>query len=70
MEVPRQGVQSELQLQAYATAMATLNLSLICNLCLSLQQCQSFNPLSGVRDQTRILMNNSRVLNLLNHSRN
>ena len=32
MEVPRLGVESELQLLAYATAIAMLDLSHICNL--------------------------------------
>ena len=32
MEVPRLGVETELQLPAYATATATLDLSLICDL--------------------------------------
>ena len=32
MEVPRLGIESELQLLAYATATATLDPSLICNL--------------------------------------
>ena len=40
---------------AFATAMATLDLSLICDLHCSLQQCWILNPLSGARDHTRIL---------------
>ena len=32
MEVPRLGIESELQLPAYATAMTTWNPSLICDL--------------------------------------
>ena len=39
IEVPRLGVKSELQRQVYATAMATLDPSQICNVCHSLQQC-------------------------------
>ena len=39
------GVESELQLLAYATATATWDLSHRCDLCLSLQQCWIFNPL-------------------------
>ena len=46
MEVPRPGVQSELQLPAYATAPATWYLSHICVLCLSLWQCGIRNSLS------------------------
>ena len=38
MEVPRLGVQSELQLPAYTTATATWDLSHICDLHGSLQQ--------------------------------
>ena len=46
MEVPRLGVESELQLPAYATATAPLDLSHICDLHHSLQQCQTLTPLS------------------------
>ena len=46
MEVPRLGVESELQLWAYATAVATLYLSCLCDLCGSLGQCWILNPLS------------------------
>ena len=35
---------------ACATAMATLDLSCICNLCCSLWQCWFLNPLSEARD--------------------
>ena len=49
MEVPRLGVESELQFPAYTTAMATLHLNRICNLCCSLREC---NPLSEARAQT------------------
>ena len=49
-EVPRQGVESELQLQAYATATATPNLSCFCCLHRSLQQCQILNPRSQAKD--------------------
>ena len=38
MEAPRLGVELELQLLAYATAITTPGLSSICSLCLSLQQ--------------------------------
>ena len=54
-EVPRVGVEYELQLPAYATATATQDLSCICNLCHSLQQGQTLNPLSEARDGTCIL---------------
>ena len=56
MEVSGLGVEMELQLQAYATAIATLDLSHICNLCHSLWQHQILNPLSEARYQTCILM--------------
>ena len=50
MEVPRLGVESELQLPAYTTAIATPDLSHICNLYHSSRQCQILNPLSEARD--------------------
>ena len=56
MEALELGVEPELQLPAYATATAMQDLSHICNLCRSLQQCQIFYPLSKARDRTRILM--------------
>ena len=48
MEVPRLGVKLELHLQVYSTAMATLDLSSIWDLCQSLRQSQIHNPLSEV----------------------
>ena len=56
MEVPRLGVQSELQLLAYATATAMWDPSPICNLHYSLQQHQILNPLSEASDQIGSLM--------------
>ena len=41
--------------RAYATAMANLGLSHICDLSCSLWQCEILNTLSEVRDQTHIL---------------
>ena len=61
MEVPRLGVESELQLPDYVTATATPDPSHICNLHYSSQQCHILNPLSKARDQTRILMDISWV---------
>ena len=58
MEVPRLGVQLELQLQAYTIATATPDPSHICKLHHSSQQYRILNPLREVRDQTRILMDN------------
>ena len=49
MEVPRLGVESELQLPAYVTAIAMQDLSHI------------LNPLSQARDQTQIRMDTSWV---------
>ena len=56
MEVPRLGVESDLQLWAYATATATQDPSHICDLHHSSWQHQILNPLGKARDQTRILM--------------
>ena len=56
MEVPSLGVELELQLLAYATATSPQDLSHICDLCLSLWQCQILNTLSQAMDQTHILM--------------
>ena len=49
----------ELQLLAYATAIAMLDLSCICTLHHSSQQCQVFNPLCEARHWTCILMDTS-----------
>ena len=56
MEVPRQGAESQLQLPAYATAIAIPDPSRVCHLCCSLRQCWIFNLVSEARDQTHILM--------------
>ena len=56
MEVPRLGVEMELQVLAYATATAMQDLSHGCDLCHSLWQLQILNPLSEARDPTCILM--------------
>ena len=61
MEVPGQGVNLELQLQAYTMATALLDLSCICDLYCSLQQCWILNPLNKARDQTHILMKTTSV---------
>ena len=55
MEVPRLGVELELQLPAYATVTAMQPPSCICNLHRTLWQCWILNPLSKARDRTRIL---------------
>ena len=61
MEVPRLGVQLELQLPAYATATATPDLYCVCDLHYRSRQLQILNPLSKARDQTRNLMVPSRI---------
>ena len=52
MEVPRLGVQSELQPPAYTTATATQDLSHVCDLHHSSRQCWILNPLNEARDWT------------------
>ena len=71
MAVPRLGVQSELQLLAYAVAIATLDPSHVCDLHHAHSKGKGIlNPLSGVRDQTCILMDPSCVPFLLSYNRN
>ena len=60
----------ELQLLAYTTATAILDLSAICNLHHSLQQHQILNQLSEARGRTGILMDASQVYNQLSHNGN
>ena len=64
MEVPRLGVESELQLQAYTTATATPDPSHVCDLHRSSQQRQILNPRSEARDGTHIFMDTSWVHHL------
>ena len=61
MEVPRLGVESELQLPSYATATATLDPSQIYDLHHSSRKCWILNTLSEARDQTCNLTVTSRV---------
>ena len=61
MEVPRLGVKLELQLPAYTTATTTPDLSYVCDLHHSSQQCRILNPLSEARDWTHILLDTSQV---------
>ena len=61
MEVPSLGVESELQLLAYATATATPDPCHICDLHHSSQQRRILNPLSKARDQTCVLVDASWV---------
>ena len=60
MEVPRLGVQLELQLLAYATVIAMWDPSHVCNLHPSSWQRPILNPLSEARDRTHNLMVPSR----------
>ena len=61
MEVPRLGVELDLQLPAYATATATRDPSCVCHLHLSPWQHWILNPLSEARDGTHVLMHTSQV---------
>ena len=61
MEVPRLGVESKLKLPAYSTAIATWDLSRVCDLHHSSRQHQILNPLSEARDQTYVLMDTSQI---------
>ena len=70
MEVPRLGVESELQLLFYNTATATSDPSCIYGLHHSSWQRQILNPRSKSRDWTCILIHISWVHNLLSHNGN
>ena len=61
MEVPRLGVQMELKLPAYTTAIATWDLSCVCDLYHSSWKHRNLNPLSKAWDLTFILMGASWV---------
>ena len=61
MEVSRLGVESEAQLPANATATATWDPTLVCDLHHSSQRCWIPNPLSEAIDRTRILMVTSQI---------
>ena len=56
MEVPRLGIQLELQLLACTTATAIPDPSCVCDLRHSSRQCRTFSPLSKARDRTYNLM--------------
>ena len=70
MEVPRRGVDSELQLQACATTTATPDLSRIFDLHHSFGPHWILNPLSEARGRKCVLMDTSWALNLLSPNRN
>ena len=61
MEVPRLGVKLEVQLPAFAIAIATQELNLICDQHHSSQQRQILNPLSEARNGICILMDTSEI---------
>ena len=61
MEVPRLGVESELQLPAYTVATAMPDPSNICDLHHSSQQCWILNPLREAKDRAHILMDTNQV---------
>ena len=61
MEVSRLGIELELQLLAYTTAIATPDPSCICDLRGSLRQYRILNPLREARNQTHILMDTSQI---------
>lgn len=70
VEVSRLGAELEPQLPAYATATATPDLSCICNLCCSLWQCQTLNPLSKLGIEPASSRRLRWVLNLLGRNGN
>ena len=61
MEVPKPGVESELQVPAYTTATAMWDLSCVFDSYHSSWQLGILSPLSKARDQTHILMYTIRV---------
>ena len=61
-DIPKLGVEWELQLPANTTATAAQDPSLVCDLHHSARQHRILNPLSGARDWTRHLMDPSPVL--------
>ena len=61
MDAPRLGVESELQLPAYATTTTTQDPSPVWDLHHSSWQCWILNPLHEARDQTCILMVTSQI---------
>ena len=70
MEVPRIGAEWELQPLAYATVIATWDLSRACDLLHSSWQHWILNPLSQARDRIHVLMDPSWVHKPLSHEGN
>ena len=60
-EVPRLGVESELEMLAYTTATAMPDPSRVCDLHHSSGQHRIFNPLNKARDRTHIFKVPSRI---------
>ena len=61
MEIPRLGVESEMQRPAAATAAAMQDLSHIFDLHHSSRQHQILNPLNKAGDGTHVLMDTSQI---------
>ena len=70
INIPRLGVESELQLPTDATATGSWDLRHICCLKCSLWQHWILNPMSKARVQACILMDTNQVCNLLNQKGN
>ena len=70
MEGSKLGVESELQLPAYATATTTPDPSRICGLHHSSWQCQILNPLREATDGTRNFMVPSQICFRCTHNGN
>ena len=72
MGVPWLGVESELQQLAYTTETATAmpDLRFLCDICGTSWLCWILSPSSEARDWICILMDASRILNLLSHNGN
>ena len=68
VEVPRLGVELELQPLAYARATATPDPSYVCDLHHGSWQRRILNPLSEARGRTCILMDTSWILNPRSHN--
>ena len=61
MEIPRLGIELELQPPAYTTATATRDPSRVCDLHHSSRQRRILNPLTEARDRTCVLMDTSQI---------
>ena len=61
MEVPRLGVESQLQVSTHTTATAMPDPNHVCHRHHSSWRCQILNPLSEARNRTRFLTDTSRI---------